>query len=137
MEEPRVTQVHRAFSMECAVELPIHAAAPVLWRLLTDPGGFPHWNSTISRIEGEIREGQRLRLHVPGTSRTFTPTVSGCGGERTHDVDRRVRPRLQGCAHVRADAADGWRDRVRDGRTLLGPDPAPCQEVTARLRPGV
>ena len=77
MEEPRVTQVHRAFSMECAVELPIHAAAPVLWRLLTDPGGFPHWNSTISRIEGEIREGQRLRLHVPGTSRTFTPTVSG------------------------------------------------------------
>jgi hypothetical protein len=28
-------------------------------------------------IEGHIRKGGRLRLHVPGTSRTFTPKVSG------------------------------------------------------------
>ena len=77
MDEPRVTQVHRAFSLECAVEITIRATADVLWRLLTDANGFPRWNSTISRIEGEIREGERLRLHVPGTTRTFTPTVSG------------------------------------------------------------
>src|SRR5262249_39082625 len=32
---------------------------------------------TITRIEGDIREGNRLRLHVAGTERTFTPTVSG------------------------------------------------------------
>lgn len=40
-----------------------------------NPG--PRWNSTVSGIDGEIREGARLRLHVPGTDRTFTPTVSG------------------------------------------------------------
>jgi hypothetical protein len=44
---------------------------------LTDASGFPHWNSTVTRVEGQIREGERLRLHVPGTNRTFTPTVSG------------------------------------------------------------
>jgi hypothetical protein len=43
---------------------------------LTDAEGFPRWNSTVTRIEGDIREGERLRLHVPGTNRTFTPRVS-------------------------------------------------------------
>ena len=28
------------------------------------------------RHRGQIREGERLRLHVPGTTRTFTPKVS-------------------------------------------------------------
>ena len=77
MDEPRFTQTHRPFSMDCAVEITIRATADVLWSLLTDADRFPRWNSTISRIEGKIREGERLRLHVPGTSRTFTPTVSG------------------------------------------------------------
>jgi hypothetical protein len=31
----------------------------------------------ITRIEGEIQDGEKLRLHVPGTDRTFTPLVSG------------------------------------------------------------
>jgi hypothetical protein len=47
-----------------------------VWRLLTDAEAFPGWNSTVTRIDGEIREGGRLRIHVPGTTRTFTPTVS-------------------------------------------------------------
>jgi hypothetical protein len=48
-----------------------------IWSLLTDAKGFPRWNSTVTGIEGQIREGERLRLSVPGTDRTFTPTVSG------------------------------------------------------------
>jgi hypothetical protein len=44
---------------------------------LTDAQGFPRWNSTVSSIEGQIRDGERLRLRAPGTDRTFTPTVSG------------------------------------------------------------
>jgi hypothetical protein len=63
--------------MECAVEVTIRAPATVVWAILTDAAGFPHWNSTVTKIEGEIREGGRLRLHVPGTTRTFTPTVTG------------------------------------------------------------
>ena len=48
-----------------------------VWSLLTDAEGFPRWNSTVSGIEGQIREGERLRLRVPGTDRVFTPKVSG------------------------------------------------------------
>jgi hypothetical protein len=76
MNEPAVIQTHRAFSLTCAVEANIRANATVIWRILTDADGFSRWNSTVSRIEGRIREGERLRLHVPGTDRTFTPMVS-------------------------------------------------------------
>jgi hypothetical protein len=72
-----ITQSRGAFSMRCGVALNIHAPAAIIWSLLTDASGFPRWNSTVTRVEGEIREGERLRLHVPGTDRTFTPTVSG------------------------------------------------------------
>ena len=62
--------------MECRVEVEIRAAVGKVWRLLTDAEAFPRWNSTVTRIEGPIREGGRLRIHVPGTTRTFTPTVA-------------------------------------------------------------
>jgi hypothetical protein len=77
MDEPTITQVRRTFSLACAVAVNIRASATAVWSLLTDAEGFPRWNSTVTRIEGEIREGERLRLHVPGTDRTFTPRVSG------------------------------------------------------------
>ena len=63
--------------MTCVVEIHIQANVQIVWGLLTDAKGFSRWNSTVSGIDGEIREGERLRIHVPGTKRTFTPTVSG------------------------------------------------------------
>lgn len=77
MNGPKITQSHRALALVCRVEVNIRQSAPVIWHLLTDAESFPRWNSTISRIDGQIREGTRLRLHVPGTQRTFTPKVSG------------------------------------------------------------
>jgi len=68
--------------MTCRVEIEILADAAIAWSLLTDAKGFPRWNSTVTGIEGEIREGERLRLHAPGTKRTFTPKVSGVVAER-------------------------------------------------------
>ena len=62
--------------MTCRVEINIETSAEIVWSLLTDAKGFARWNSTVTAIEGEIREGERLRLHVPGTKRTFTPRVS-------------------------------------------------------------
>lgn len=50
--------------------------AQSIGRLLTDAEGFPRWNSTVSGVEGQIREGECLRLRVPGTDRVFTPRVS-------------------------------------------------------------
>ncbi len=77
MEEPMITQAQSAFSLRCRVEVNIRANAGIIWRLLTDTTGYPLWNSTVTRIDGQIREGGKLRLHVPGTDCTFTPTVSG------------------------------------------------------------
>jgi|SRR5579862_1924320 len=77
MTEPSITQSRGVFSMSCRVALTIPAAAATIWQLLTDASGFPRWNSTVTKVEGQIREGERLRVHVPGTARTFTPRVSG------------------------------------------------------------
>jgi hypothetical protein len=69
--------------MEWAVEVNVRAAPATVWGLLTDAERFPRWNSTVSRIDGTIRDGERIRLHVPGTDRTFNPRVSGVvPGER-------------------------------------------------------
>ena len=76
MDSPTITQRHGPLSMECGVAVTICAAADRIWRILTDAADFPRWNSTITAIEGDIREGGRLRLHAPGTDRTFSPTVS-------------------------------------------------------------
>jgi hypothetical protein len=63
--------------MSYGVEVNILANASRVWDLLTDAEGFRRWNSTVTGIDGHIREGERLRLRVPGTDRTFKPTVSG------------------------------------------------------------
>ena len=77
MSASRFTRTGRTFAMSCTVEVNIQAESEIVWHLLSDARGFPRWNSTIEDIEGDIHEGERLRLHVPGTKRTFTPTVSG------------------------------------------------------------
>jgi hypothetical protein len=76
MNNPGFTQTSSRFAMTCAVEVDIQADPGIVWGLLTDATSFPRWNSAITKIEGEIREGERIRLHVPGTTRTFTPKVS-------------------------------------------------------------
>jgi hypothetical protein len=63
--------------MVCEVEVNVLANAEIIWGLLTDAEGFPRWNSTVTGLEGQIREGERLRLRAPGTDRVFTPEVSG------------------------------------------------------------
>jgi hypothetical protein len=75
--EPAATQVRRALSLVGRVEVDVRAPADRVWALLTDAAGFPRWNSTVTRVEGEIREGAKLRVHVPGTNMVFTPRVSG------------------------------------------------------------
>jgi hypothetical protein len=62
--------------MEVSVACSIRAPAKRVWSLLTDAAGFPRWNSTVTSIEGTIALGRKLRIRVPGQSRTFTPKVS-------------------------------------------------------------
>jgi len=77
MQDPKTKETRSAFSLACRVEVNIRAKPERVWNLLIDAKDFPRWNSTVTAIEGQIREGEQLRLHVPGTGRTFTPTVSG------------------------------------------------------------
>jgi hypothetical protein len=77
MQDPKATETRGAFSLACRVEVNVGAKAESLWNLLTDAKDFPRWNSTVTAIEGQIREGEKLRVHVPGSERTFTPKVSG------------------------------------------------------------
>jgi hypothetical protein len=77
MDGAQFTRIDSALAMVCRVEANIAARAEIVWNLLVDAEGFPRWNSTVTRIEGQIVEGARIKIHVPGTARTFTPGVSG------------------------------------------------------------
>jgi len=77
MDQPQVTRSRRLFSLTTRVDVHIRAPGPRVWRLLTDVPGFPRWNSTVSQVEGEIREGAGLVLHVRGATQVFRPRVSG------------------------------------------------------------
>jgi hypothetical protein len=77
MTEPAITQTRGAFSLACRVDVNVRAPADRIWAVLTDAKDFPRWNSTVASIEGEIREGAKLRMRVPGTDRVFTPRISG------------------------------------------------------------
>lgn len=82
MNAVEYTEAKKPLSMICRVKAEIHAKPEVIWQLLTDAGGFPRWNSTITGIDGEIKEGERIRIHVPGTRRTFTPRVTDVENNR-------------------------------------------------------
>jgi uncharacterized protein YndB with AHSA1/START domain len=62
--EPIVSRARGTFSLMCRVEITIRAAAERIWARLTDAADFPRWNASVTKIEGQIREGERLRLHV-------------------------------------------------------------------------
>lgn len=96
MNKPRFTQSGTATSMTCRVTLNVRADAETVWALLTDAEDFPRWNPTITRIEGRIAEGSRLRLHVPGTTRTFAPKVSSVAYARRMVWSDGVAPLFKG-----------------------------------------
>src|SRR6185295_8062576 len=76
-DEAKATKTGSAFRMDCAINTTIHASPDQIWALLTDAAGFASWNSTVTSIEGQIAEGQRLKLKVPtAEGRVFKPKVS-------------------------------------------------------------
>jgi uncharacterized protein YndB with AHSA1/START domain len=60
------------FSRETSVRTTIHADPAIVWALLTHPADFPRWNSTITSLKGEIREGGMIELKSTlDSKRTF------------------------------------------------------------------
>jgi hypothetical protein len=74
---PRAEKTRGTFRMTCAIRCTIDASPDRVWSLLTDAGGFPRWNSTVSRIGGAISLGEKLEIQVPAApGRTFKPRVT-------------------------------------------------------------
>lgn len=70
---------------ELNTEIEINASAERVWAILTDLGQFADWNAFIPEAEGEVKEGERLRVRIEppgGKGMTFTPTVTLVEPER-------------------------------------------------------
>jgi hypothetical protein len=77
MKASKAQKTSSTFHMSCSIETTIGAESEVVWRLLTDVAAQSRWNSTVSRIDGEIAEGRRLELEVPSApGRVFRPKVA-------------------------------------------------------------
>jgi hypothetical protein len=75
--ENKATKTNAAFRMSCGITADIHATPERIWSLLTDAEDFPRWNSTITRIGGNIAQGEKLALEVQAApGRTFKPKVT-------------------------------------------------------------
>ena len=61
MQDPKTTETRGVFTLACRVEVNVRAGGQRLWNLLTNAKDFPRWNSTVTSIEGEIREGETVR----------------------------------------------------------------------------
>lgn len=107
MDQPKFIQSQTVFSLECGVIAHIRADAPRIWNLLTDAKGFPRWNSTVASVGGEIREGARLRVRVPGTARTFSPRVSGVVPNRRMVWTGGFAPMFKGVRTFELNPCDG------------------------------
>ena len=47
-----------------ASSINIRAAPEAIWRTLTDAAGYPSWNTTVSRVEGQIALGEKVTVHA-------------------------------------------------------------------------
>jgi hypothetical protein len=63
--------------MRYSVTRVIGSDAQVIWELLTRASAYPEWNPAVLGIEGEIREGETIRLtSVVNPNRQFRLKVS-------------------------------------------------------------
>lgn len=60
-----------------SVKKSIKASPEVIWGLLTDAKSYPEWNPAVLGIEGEIAEGERIKLSsIVNPDRQFKLNVS-------------------------------------------------------------
>jgi len=50
------------FSRETSVSTSINADPSIVWALLMNAADIPRWNSTVTSIKGQIREGETIEL---------------------------------------------------------------------------
>ena len=71
-QDGKATTVKKTFSRETSIQTTINADAAIVWALLTNASDFSRWNSTVISIEGDIKEGEKIKLKSTlDPSRTF------------------------------------------------------------------
>jgi uncharacterized protein YndB with AHSA1/START domain len=71
------------FSRETSVHIKIQADPAVVWKLLTEASDIPRWNSTVVSVEGEIKQGETIKLKsILDEKRTFELQVKEFEPER-------------------------------------------------------
>ena len=67
----------------------IQAPADAIWSILTDAPAYPSWGSGVTRVEGRITEGAKIKqVHSEvATSRAF-PVKVAMRPPRRDDLDR-------------------------------------------------
>ena len=74
----------KAFSRTTTVSIDIQADPSIVWALLTNVADFPRWNSTILELQGEIRDGQSIKLKSTlDPKRTFKLKVRDLESEKS------------------------------------------------------
>ena len=58
----KATTTKTTFSRETSVSTIIHADPSIVWALLTNSADIPRWNSTVTSIKGEIKDGETIEL---------------------------------------------------------------------------
>lgn len=60
--EGKAVTTTKLFSRETSVSNTIFADPAIVWALLTHASDFPRWNSTVTSMKGEIKEGSTIEL---------------------------------------------------------------------------
>jgi hypothetical protein len=66
-----------------ATSTTIRATPEAIWAVLTDAAAYPSWNTTVTRVEGQIAPGAKVTVHAkisPG--RAFPVTVAALEAPR-------------------------------------------------------
>ncbi len=72
IREGQAVTTKKAFSRETSVSTTIFADPSIVWALLTHASDYPRWNSTVTFLKGEIKEGETIELKSTlDANRTF------------------------------------------------------------------
>ncbi|MBL8909556.1 MAG: SRPBCC domain-containing protein [Archangium sp.] len=73
----KASRTRTADALDYSIAITIAAPPEVVWAVLTDASGFTRWNSTLTKLEGEIARDKKVSLvSKVAPDRTFTLTVS-------------------------------------------------------------
>lgn len=83
MTHGKAVTTKKLFSRETTISQEIHASPTVVWALLTDASDYARWNSTIISIDGNIQQGNKIKLKSTlDENRTFDLAVKEVEPER-------------------------------------------------------